>query len=259
MCGVRKMTHCGIAHGGWRVVVWLVYRWQLARPLFGVRLCSVYLCLVSVLTSQCVCAWCAANDYLSIAQFETVIGLHPTIYIVTWCWEWWGHILTWEGLIAFWNTLRSKWSTFPSQKLLRNFFWKMRQTVWQFFRENVEPFYPRSNSCQHVGTGSNIVQMQIHKHKIDFVYKSDTSGGNKMHQKLTRSFHLPGHWQNDSYIFCILNTFGQKACLLAIHQGVKGKVKTALTICNMFIYIASKGYCPLTHHCWCYVILGILW
>ena len=45
MCGVQKMTHCGIAHGGWRVVVWLVYRWQLARPL-----CSVYLCLVSVLT-----------------------------------------------------------------------------------------------------------------------------------------------------------------------------------------------------------------
>ena len=66
-------------------------------------LCSVHLCLVSVLTSQCVCAWCAANDYLSIAQFETVIGLHPTIYIVTWCWPWWGHILTWEGLIAFWE------------------------------------------------------------------------------------------------------------------------------------------------------------
>ena len=191
MCGVQKMTHCGIAHGGWRVVVWLVYRWQLARPLFGVRLCSVYLCLVSLLTSQCVCAWCAANDYLSIAQFETVIGLHPTIYIVTWCWPWWGHILTWEGLIAFWNTLRSKWSTFPSQKLLRHFFEKMCQTVWQFFRENVEPFYPRSNSCQHVGTGSNIVQMQIHKHKIDFVYKSDTSSGNKMHQKLPNKIFPP--------------------------------------------------------------------
>ena len=28
-------------------------------------------------------AWCAANDYLPIAQFEVVIGLHPTILLVT--------------------------------------------------------------------------------------------------------------------------------------------------------------------------------
>ena len=44
----------------------------------------------------------------------------------------------------------------------------------------------------------------------------DTSGGNKMHQKLPNKIfpptYIPGHWQNDSYIFCILNTFGQKAC-----------------------------------------------
>ena len=36
-------------------------------------------------------AWCAANDYLPIAQFEVVIGLHPTILLVTWYWwrSWW--------------------------------------------------------------------------------------------------------------------------------------------------------------------------
>ena len=28
-------------------------------------------------------AWCAANDYLPIAQFEVVIGLHTTILLVT--------------------------------------------------------------------------------------------------------------------------------------------------------------------------------
>ena len=30
----------------------------------------------------CMLGWCAANDYLSIAQFESVIGRHPTILLV---------------------------------------------------------------------------------------------------------------------------------------------------------------------------------
>ena len=109
----------------------------------------------------------------------------------------------------------------PKSETSEAFLWKNVSDGLAIFSRKC--WNPRSNSCQHVGTGSNIVQMQIYKHKIDFVYKSDTSGDNKMHQKLTRSFHLPGHWQNDSYIFCILNAFGQKACMLAIHQGVKGK------------------------------------
>ena len=174
---------CGIAHGGWRVVVWLVYRWQLARPLFGVRLCSVYLCLVS---AQCVCAWCAANDYLSIAQFETVIGLHPTIYIVTWCWPWWGHILTWEGLIAFWEYSEGYWSTFSSSEefLLKN----MRQTVWQFFfHKTVEVQWTFLSNikflCQHC-TNTNTQNESWEQLTQVAVTKCTKS-------YLTRSFHLP--------------------------------------------------------------------
>ena len=79
----------------------------------------------------------------------------------------------------------------PKSETSEEFLLKKASDGLAIFHETVEPFYPRSNSCQHVGTGSNIVQMQIHKHKIDFVYKSDTSSGNKMHQKLPNKIFPP--------------------------------------------------------------------
>ena len=54
-----------VVYGAWYMVTWWYGAWW-----------HVVWCMV---------AWCAENDYLSIAQFESAIGRHPTILLVTSC------------------------------------------------------------------------------------------------------------------------------------------------------------------------------
>ena len=131
-----------MVHGG---MVWLMLAWWHVYGVYGGMV-------------WCTLGWCAANDYLSIAQFESVIGRHPTILLVNWS--------SWYWILHLWKTelhFETLWeingtSTFSSHKFLKNFCSKMRLT--KFYHKTAATFYPRSNSSRQVGRG-NIMHQKL--------------------------------------------------------------------------------------------------